>query len=505
MPRRRHAPLDWSSGESDCPDELDRQLRLLAKRRKVEPETSAQQSQPDGWSQGRPSGATSSASNRAARGQGSAKSGRSRLSKKADRQDRSSNAGAEDESSASSEEGDVDRDGSAEEDSDGGLVGDQGYRARRAVVTEECREQEKLVAHAGKRGRPKKRFGSKNRPRLAKRYEQTWESEDGDSSASSQGVEAPSTSSGCKGRHGLAKRYEQTWESEDGDSSASSQGEQGPSASSGCKRRRTFGRRKGKKARTTRGLKAARQKQLHKGGDKRQKSLAEGEVRLKTSKRLQVSDVYSDDDGEDESDGGAVGGTTSERGQSTSSFQPRAQSGPEPPAAAAKEDIGRMRLTRNQLKVLIHVPTFASIAVGCFVRVRTKRRTVYRLMEVTAVVETANVRSLGLARTNKALRLRHGSREKVRRLGCVSNQQFTDREFQKWKRLTISKGAAFPTPREVAQKASDIQAALRDAPVPSDGETDGNEEERGPLSVHNYAAQRPESGDEKGGRARRKP
>jgi len=49
------------------------------------------------------------------------------------------------------------------------------------------------------------------------------------------------------------------------------------------------------------------------------------------------------------------------------------------------------------------------------------------------VVETAKIYQLGKTRTNKGLRLRHGEQERVFRLEFVSNSDFTDSEFFKWK------------------------------------------------------------------------
>lgn len=55
--------------------------------------------------------------------------------------------------------------------------------------------------------------------------------------------------------------------------------------------------------------------------------------------------------------------------------------------------------------------------------------------------------------------LRHGNAERVYRLEFVSNQDFTDTEFQKWKEVMMLGGNELPTLDEVDKKLKDIQQA----------------------------------------------
>ena len=55
------------------------------------------------------------------------------------------------------------------------------------------------------------------------------------------------------------------------------------------------------------------------------------------------------------------------------------------------------------------------------------------MAEIVDVVETAKIYPLGKTRTNKGLRLKHGLQDRVFRLEFVSNSDFTDTEFMKWK------------------------------------------------------------------------
>lgn len=83
-----------------------------------------------------------------------------------------------------------------------------------------------------------------------------------------------------------------------------------------------------------------------------------------------------------------------------------------------------------------HAPFFPKVSRGCFVRIGIGNNTsgpVYRVAEVMDVVETGKVYTLGNTRTNKGLKLRHGNAERVYRLEFISNQPFSDSEFNMWK------------------------------------------------------------------------
>ena len=75
------------------------------------------------------------------------------------------------------------------------------------------------------------------------------------------------------------------------------------------------------------------------------------------------------------------------------------------------------------------------------------------------VCETGKVYQLGPTRTNKGLRLRHGAQERVFRLEFVSNQDFTDTEFQKWMEDCAVQGSSPPTLEDVEKKLKDIKEA----------------------------------------------
>lgn len=55
---------------------------------------------------------------------------------------------------------------------------------------------------------------------------------------------------------------------------------------------------------------------------------------------------------------------------------------------------------------------------------------------------------------------RYGNAERVYRLEFVSNSDFSDSEFSKWKETVMLQGMTLPTTYEVEQKAKDIKLAL---------------------------------------------
>jgi len=55
---------------------------------------------------------------------------------------------------------------------------------------------------------------------------------------------------------------------------------------------------------------------------------------------------------------------------------------------------------------------------------------------------------------------RYGNAERVYRLEFVSNSDFIDSEFSKWKETMTMQGLTLPTTYEVEQKAKDIKLAM---------------------------------------------
>lgn len=136
-----------------------------------------------------------------------------------------------------------------------------------------------------------------------------------------------------------------------------------------------------------------------------------------------------------------------------------------PSFISTKEDLNKLRISRHKMERFITLPFFDRLVTNCFVRVtignnNVNNQPVYRCAEIIGVVETAKIYALGKHRTNKGLRLRHGSSDRVFRLEFVSNQDFTDSEFNKWKEVCVNANIDIPTVDLIERKQQEIKEAL---------------------------------------------
>lgn len=511
--KKNRVVLESSSGESDSPEDLDSDLAVLAKKKRSESEGSPQKNLPEEVMKASAAYSDSETSESdddwTVDGKGArSRKAKSSSSKKTVKKARSSGSEGENKGSGGAgsglsepEEGEVSDSGGAsspagvgtgsgsdgaedddddddpedEEFNDGydeNLMGDEEDQARLAQMTEKEREQE-LFNRIEKREVLKTRFEIEKKLRLAKRNEQKRK----------------------------AKKEEVGGKGADGGASASSRSKE---------RRRMVEERKDKldkKAQAIKDLKAEREKKrkamqelLQKEEEERKRTEEEEALAAQTTRKLKASDIYSDDDDgssssdrEDEQEERSGGDAPERRRSSSSSSSSEDDEEPKPTAAATREELSRIRLSRHKLERWVHTPFFAKTVVGCFVRIGIgshNGRAVYRVAQVTDVVETAKVYVLGRSRTNKGLRLKHGRQERVFRLEFVSNQDFTDSEFSKWKEVMELEGVSFPTAEEVARKAKDVQDALNYQYKESDVETIVSEKQRFKKNPHNYAVRK---------------
>lgn len=157
---------------------------------------------------------------------------------------------------------------------------------------------------------------------------------------------------------------------------------------------------------------------------------------------------------------------------------------------STKEDLNKIRLSRHKMERFVHLPFFDRVVLGCFVRIgigNNNGKPVYRVAEISGVCETVKIYQLGGTRTNKGLKLRHGAQERIFRLEFVSNQEFTDSEFFKWKETCALQGISMPTFDEVEQKLKDIKEALVYEFKEEDIEKIVREKERFKQTPYNYA------------------
>ncbi|XP_015184359.1 PREDICTED: RNA polymerase-associated protein RTF1 homolog [Polistes dominula] len=218
--------------------------------------------------------------------------------------------------------------------------------------------------------------------------------------------------------------------------------------------------------------------------------------------KLKASDIYSDDSGS--SDSGEEESNKLESHQRSSSSESRDSDSdtdkksvssnktkPKKPLfVSTKDELNKIRLSRHKMERFVHLPFFDRVVQGCFVRIgigNNNGKAVYRVAEISGVCETGKIYQLGGTRTNKGLKLRHGIQERVFRLEFVSNQEFTESEFSKWKETCVAQGISMPTFDEVEQKLKDIKEALVYEFKEEDIEKIVREKERFKQTPYNYA------------------
>ncbi|XP_037293752.1 RNA polymerase-associated protein Rtf1 isoform X2 [Manduca sexta] len=228
-------------------------------------------------------------------------------------------------------------------------------------------------------------------------------------------------------------------------------------------------------------IKQKRKLEEEKNKDKEEEDDADAEIIGGTSKqsvKLKASDIYSDDSGSDSEDNKSdisqssvkmrttlASGRRSSTSSSSSGGEEEEKKREEVEVkyADTRDQINKLRLSRFKLERLVHLPFFARVVNGCFVRIgigNNNGNPVYRVAEIIDVYETAKIYNLGNTRTNKGLKLRHGTQDRVFRLEFVSNQEFTDGEFQKWHKAIKDANKKPPTMDFVRNKISEVKDAL---------------------------------------------
>ncbi|XP_033734331.1 RNA polymerase-associated protein RTF1 homolog isoform X2 [Pecten maximus] len=160
---------------------------------------------------------------------------------------------------------------------------------------------------------------------------------------------------------------------------------------------------------------------------------------------------------------------------------------------STKEELTKVKLSRHKLEKWCHMPFFVRTVQGCYVRIgigNHEGQAVYRVAEIIGVVDTAKIYQLGSTRTNKGLKLRHGHSERVYRLEFVSNQDFSDSEFFKWKEAMMLGGLVLPTLDEIEKKFKDIRDALQYKFKENDIEEIVADKLKFKKNPHNYAVKK---------------
>ncbi|XP_021937491.1 RNA polymerase-associated protein RTF1 homolog isoform X2 [Zootermopsis nevadensis] len=497
---KRKNLIDSDSGESDeSGSDLDSELLSLAKKKK----TKQQDEFPTENSNKKPentftdSDTSDSDDDWDARGS-SKKKKKPKPAKRTGKRTVTKSSGSDSDSnkvkSSEPEEGEVsDTDGSdsdssalsQEEFNDGydeNLMGDEEDQARLAQMTEKEREQE-IFKRIEQREVMKTRFEIEKKLRLAKKQEMRKKRDQ--EKKREEKMDAKERS----------KERKKTVEENRG------KVDKKAAAMNLLKARREERREREEKEKLQRMEQEKRREEEKEGVEGEEEDGEQPEEKSGSSKtKLKASDIYSDDSGSESDKSDKV---ESRKRSSSSSSRSSSDSESDKKSVASsrtkskkvqyvtkREDLNKIRLSRHKMERFVHLPFFDRVVRGCFVRIgigNHNGKPVYRVCEISGVCETGKIYQLGSTRTNKGLKLRHGTQERVFRLEFISNQDFTDSEFMKWRETCAVQGVPMPTHDELDQKLKDIKEAMIYEFKEEDIEKIVREKERFKTNPYNYA------------------
>ncbi|KAK2587251.1 hypothetical protein KPH14_002988 [Odynerus spinipes] len=500
MPKRKNQALidsESSGSASESGSDLDNDLLSLAKKKKGKSQDDSQSNEDNSGAKKdvRHDSDTSDSDDDwgAKTGKTKKKKALTKRSKRKMTKSSSEDSGSEKESAKVSEpeEGEVSdsdasvSDSSQEEFNDGyddKLMGDAEDQARLAQMTEKEREQE-IFKRIEQREIMKTRFEIEKKLRMAKKQELKKQKE---SKKKEKGVEDKKIDRAPDPKERSKDRKKTIEEKQDKKTHAMSL---------------LKARREEKKEREEK-EKQRMEQQQQQSKDIEEEELEDDHKGGGNKTKLKASDIYSDDSGS--SDSGEEEPSKPASHQRSSSSESRDSDSdndkksvtsnkakPKKPLyVSTKEELNKIRLSRHKMERFVHLPFFDRVVQGCFVRIgigNNNGKPVYRVAEISGVCETGKIYQLGGTRTNKGLKLRHGAQERVFRLEFVSNQEFTESEFFKWKETCALQGISMPTFDEVEQKLKDIKEALVYEFKEEDIEKIVREKERFKQTPYNYA------------------
>lgn len=217
--------------------------------------------------------------------------------------------------------------------------------------------------------------------------------------------------------------------------------------------------------------------------------------------KLKASDIYSDSDSADEQivrksryrKKPVPSSSSSSDSESESHARVRGGTKRKIQYVSTRAQLSQMKLSRHKLERFICLPFFRRLASGCFVKVAiaaNKSRSVYRICEITDVTETEEPYQLGDIQTNKIFKLKHGTLERNFRLEFISNSDFSDGDFVKWRDTCTLHGVKMPTVEQMESKIKDIKEALLFELTMEEVERIVNEKERFKNPPYEFAMKR---------------
>ncbi|KAI4478964.1 PREDICTED: RNA polymerase-associated protein RTF1 homolog [Polistes canadensis] len=501
MPKRKNQALidsESSGSASESGSDLDNDLLSLAKKKKSKTQDDSQSNEDNSIAKKDARHGTDTSDSDddwgAKTGKIKKKKVPTKRSKRKMTKSSSEESGSEKESAKVSEpeEGEVSdsdpsvSDSSQEEFNDGyddKLMGDAEDQARLAQMTEKEREQE-IFKRIEQREIMKTRFEIEKKLRMAKKQELKKQKE---SKKKEKGVEDKKIDRAPDPKERSKDRKKTIEEKQDKKFHAMSL---------------LKARREEKKEREEKEKQRIEQQQQQ-SKDIEEEELEDDHKGGANKTKLKASDIYSDDSGSSDSREEEPSSKLESHQRSSSSESRDSDSDTDkksvisnkakpkkPLYVSTKDELNKIRLSRHKMERFVHLPFFDRVVQGCFVRIgigNNNGKAVYRVAEISGVCETGKIYQLGGTRTNKGLKLRHGAQERVFRLEFVSNQEFTESEFSKWKETCALQGISMPTFDEVEQKLKDIREALVYEFKEEDIEKIVKEKERFKQTPYNYA------------------
>jgi len=334
---------------------------------------------------------------------------------------------------------------------DDDLIGDIDDRTRMEEMTEMEREQE-FFKRAEKREELKKRFEISQKLKLQLKDKPPPSKQKSDGELSSADDEKPTEAEELEGRK---KGYEVKHAAKF-------------SALAQMKAKREEKEKKDRERKDKEEKSGKKRRGSVSGSDSDMEKLAKSGKK----KKMKASEIYSSSsdsgNGERRKSSSSSSSSASSSGSSGESDTERHKSKKVVKKAlnvTCKEDLEKIRLSRFKIDKFVHLPIFKKTVVGCFVRIGIgtnpeKNIPMYRVAEISDVCETAKVYDVMKSRTNIGLRLNHGKKSKVFRAQFISNQAFTDSEFNKWKQTCLTEHVDLPTFKHVDERLKAIQTAL---------------------------------------------
>lgn len=131
------------------------------------------------------------------------------------------------------------------------------------------------------------------------------------------------------------------------------------------------------------------------------------------------------------------------------------------------DELSLVKLSRFRCEQWCHMPFFEETVKGMFIRIglgkSTDGKDTYRCAKVLNVLKCPKVYQLGPTRTNQALNVQIGIGKKGFRLNFISNQPFTESEFNFYKEQMEKNNCELPCLKELKKKAKDIEKLKKEA------------------------------------------